>query len=116
MRLLSFLSLIILMLPTQRAEADMSCSANGCTGVPNRVLVYPDGRIRIYPYSGNQAIEATSCTGVDVNNNAIDLADGPGRESTYSMLLMAIAAERAVFVRINSSLSNCTVFYIRFTT
>lgn len=99
------------------ALADMTCSAGGCSGVPWRVLVYPDGRISIFPMQGAPAIGGSegplSCTGAD-NNKAIPIPDSDpdGKNRVYSMVLASISAQKPIYIRTPDSVGSCFVAYI----
>ena len=108
--LIFFISFIPLM-----AYANMSCSANGCTGTPEYIISWPAGYVTIYPHGGtaNALNGETDCTGTD-NGKAIKLSESNGQDKMYSMLLSAMAANKSIFIRTQNNSAECEVVYIRY--
>lgn len=108
----------LLLLSSFYTQADMACSAQGCTGVPYRVLAYPNGAVSIFPMSSQPPIGGNEgplqCIGVD-NNRAIAIPEGPGADRAYSMILAAISAQKPIFIRTPDSSGPCNVRYVRYT-
>jgi hypothetical protein len=114
---LKTLATLILLSPFY-SQADMTCNAQGCTGVPYRVLAYPTGAVNIFPISSQAPIGGNEgplqCIGVD-NNRAIAIPDGPGKDRTYSMILASISTQKSIFIRTPDSTAPCNVGYVRYT-
>jgi hypothetical protein len=102
-------SLIWLGLPAN-ASADMTCSEKSCVGVPNRVLVYPNGVVNIFP-TGDEIKPPTICQPVD-GKKAVSLPDGDGKDRIYSTLLASMLSGKRIFLRLPDDDSTCVVRYL----
>ena len=119
MKIMKVLLFIVLSaLSSFSAFANMTCTPNGCSGVPYKVLAYPNGKVNIWPIEGTPPIGGAEgpldCRGFD-NNGAITIQAGEGQDRVYSMVLTSISTNKPIFIRTpNDANSDCVIIYAQF--
>ncbi len=107
-----FVLFIGLMLFSRNTLAVMTCEANFCNGIPDQVIAYQAGGIRIYPTNDTLAVDCTPFA----SGKAVvisEFADSDGKKNMYTMLLLSISAKKDIHIRLTGAGTDCEVTYIK---